>query len=237
MWAGVNMYFVKSAAKPEADARPYHHGDLRNALVKAAATLAEEGGPDAVTIRAAARSAGVTPTATYRHFANQSDLLHAAKHEAMEQLTARILDLLAAETPAPDPAEAAVQRLTAAGRGYIHFALAQPGLFRTAFCPPHDGDEHQHESLAQILAEAPPYAFLTTALDDLVDAGWLAPERRPDAETAAWSTVHGLSVLFVDGPYRHVPVPDRDRLINATLGMVVRGLSGGPASNAPLSDD
>ncbi|WP_206443731.1 WHG domain-containing protein [Nocardioides turkmenicus] len=226
---------MKSSESSGEGARPYHHGDLRNALVDAAATLAEEGGPDAVTIRAAARSVGVTPTATYRHFANQSDLLDAAKHEAMERLTATILELLAEESPAPDPAEAAVQRLTAAGRGYVHFALAQPGLFRTAFCRPATDDEHPAVELDQILAEAPPYAFLTTALDDLVDAGWLAPELRRNAETAAWSTVHGLSVLFVDGPYRHVPVPERDQLINATLGMVVRGLSGGPASDSPLA--
>ena len=229
------MNSVNSSEISGEGARPYHHGDLRNALVDAAATLAEQGGPDAVTIRAAARAVGVTPTATYRHFANQSDLLHAAKHEAMERLTATILELLGAERPASDPAEAAVQRLAAAGRGYVLFALAQPGLFRTAFCPPPTGEIHPPGELPQILAEAPPYAFLTTALDDLVEAGWLAPELRPDAETAAWSAVHGLSVLFVDGPYRHVPVPDRDGLINATLGMVVRGLSGGPASDAPLT--
>nr|WP_183543691.1 TetR/AcrR family transcriptional regulator [Nocardioides albus] len=229
------MNSVNSSVSSDEGARPYHHGDLRNALVDAAATLAEQGGPDAVTIRAAARSVGVTPTATYRHFANQSDLLHAAKHEAMERLTATILELLAAETPAPDPAEAAVQRLAAAGRGYVHFALAQPGLFRTAFCRPQLGDEHPPEEISAILAEAPPYAFLTTALDDLVEAGWLAADLRPDAETGAWAAVHGLAVLFVDGPYRHVPEPDRDGLINATLGMVVRGLSGGPASDSPLN--
>ena len=231
------MNSVKSSESSDEGARPYHHGDLRNALVEAAATLAEEGGPDAVTIRAAARAVGVTPTATYRHFANQADLLDAAKHEAMDRLAATILDLLAAEKPAPHPAEAAVQRLAAAGRGYVHFALAQPGLFRTAFLRPHTGEEHPPEEISAILADAPPYAFLTTALDDLVDAGWLAPELRPNAETAAWSTVHGLAVLFIDGPYRALDDKERDQLINVTLGMVVRGLSGGPASDSPLQRD
>ncbi|MEU6136874.1 TetR/AcrR family transcriptional regulator [Nocardioides sp. NPDC047086] len=229
------MNSVKSSESSDEGVRPYHHGDLRNALVHAAAALAEEGGPDAVTIRAAARAVGVTPTATYRHFANQADLVVAAKHEAMDRLAATILDLLAAEKPSPHPAEAAVQRLAAAGRGYIRFALAQPGLFRTAFLRPHDGDAHPPGELSTILAEAPPYAFLTTALDDLVAAGWLAPELRPDAETAAWSTVHGLAVLLIDGPYAACPDAERDRLINATLGMVVRGLSGGPASDSPLN--
>lgn len=231
------MNSVKSSESSDEGVRPYHHGDLRNALVEAAATLAEEGGPDAVTIRAAARAVGVTPTATYRHFANQADLLDAAKHEAMDRLAATILDLLAAEKPAPHPAEAAVQRLAAAGRGYVHFALAQPGLFRTACLRPHTGDEHPPEEISAILADTPPYAFLTTALDDLVESGWLAPELRPNAETAAWSTVHGLAVLLIDGPYCVFPDAERDRLINATLGMVVRGLAGGPASDAPLTGD
>ncbi|MBC7279069.1 TetR/AcrR family transcriptional regulator [Nocardioides sp.] len=226
---------MNSSESSDEGGRPYHHGDLRNALVDAAATLAEEGGPDAVTIRAAARAVGVTPTATYRHFANQADLLHAAKHEAMDRLAGTILDLLASEKPAPHPAEAAVQRLAAAGRGYIRFALAQPGLFRTAFLRPHSGDAHPSTEISAILAEAPPYAFLTTVLDDLRAAGWLAPELRPDAETAAWAAVHGLAVLLVDGPYGDCPDTERDRLINATLGMVVRGLSGGPASDAPLN--
>ncbi|MEI7058645.1 TetR/AcrR family transcriptional regulator [Nocardioides sp. CCNWLW239] len=225
---------MKSSESSDEGARPYHHGDLRNALVDAAATLAEEGGPDAVTIRAAARAVGVTPTATYRHFANQADLLVAAKHEAMDRLAATILDLLAAETPAAHPAEAAVQRLAAAGRGYVQFALAQPGLFRTAFLRQHDGEAHPPEEMSAILADAPPYAFLTTALDDLVDAGWLAPELRPNAETAAWATVHGLAVLLIDGPYRVFPDAERDQLISSTLGMVVRGLAGGPASDSPL---
>lgn len=229
------MNSVKSSESSVEGTRPYHHGDLRNALVDAAATLAEQGGPDAVTIRAAARAVGVTPTATYRHFANQADLLVAAKHEAMDRLAATILDLLAAEKPAPHPAEAAVQRLAAAGRGYVQFALAQPGLFRTAFLRPHNGEEHPPEEISALLADAPPYAFLTTALDDLVEAGWLAPELRPNAETAAWATVHGLAVLFIDGPYRVFADAERDQLINATLGMVVRGLSGGPASDSPLN--
>jgi AcrR family transcriptional regulator len=212
--------------------RPYHHGDLRNALVRAAADLAESGGPEAVTIRAAARQVGVTPTATYRHFASQSELLHAAKHEALDRMTATILALLTEPDPEADPVTVVLDRLVAAGRGYVQFAMAQPGLFRTAFCRGGggEGDEGDEMDPAEALAAAPPYAFLSQVLDDLVEVGWLDPSHREGAEMAAWSTVHGLSMLMLDGPCADMPADEREQLIRSTLALVVRGLAGGPAS-------
>lgn len=225
--------FLKSEPKPD-DARRYHHGDLRNALVKAVAHLAEEGGPSAVTIRGAARAVGVTPTAIYRHFANQTELLEAAKNEAVDRLAATILEFLSAEKPATNPAEEAAQRLVAVGRGYIHFALAQPGLFRTAFLRSLSGAEPSPKEMSGTLAEALPYAYLTTTLDHMVEVGRLPAELRPSAETAAWATIHGLAVLLIESPYRLVHDTERERLISRTLDMVVRGLSGGPNSDTPL---
>lgn len=225
--------FLKSEPNPD-DARRYHHGDLRNALVKAVARLAEEGGPNAVTIRAAARAVGVTPTAIYRHFANQTELLDAAKNEAVDRLAATILEFLSAEKPEPNPAEAAVQRLVAIGNGYIHFALSQPGLFRTAFLRSLSGAEPSPKDESGTLAEALPYVYLTTTLDQLVEVGWLPTELRPNVETAAWATIHGLAVLLIESPYHLVHETERERLISRTLDMVVRGLSGGPNSDNPL---
>src|SRR5690606_29119497 len=126
MCTGVNIERVTTSAK----ARPYHHGNLRNALVRAAAELAETGGPEAVTVRAAARRVGVTPTAAYRHFTNHEELLDAAQAQAQQTLFAAM-----GETLAELPADAnAVDRLSAIGLGYINFAQREPGLFRTAFC-------------------------------------------------------------------------------------------------------
>jgi AcrR family transcriptional regulator len=218
------MYSVTTTGSPRAT---YHHGDLRNALVRAAADLAERGGPDAVTIRAAARAAGVTPTAAYRHFTGHADLLAAAKHEALERMGAMILEVLGDPPPDADPVDVALHRMRAGGRGYARFALAQPGLFRTAFC------RSEHDDLqdaAEQLSAAPPYAFLAAALDELVRVGWLDPALRPDAETPAWAAVHGLSVLLLDGPYRLLDEAERESLIDATLEMTLRGLAGGPAA-------
>ncbi|KAA1428834.1 TetR/AcrR family transcriptional regulator [Nocardioides antri] len=213
------------------DRRSYHHGDLRNALVRAAADLAEEGGPEAITIRAAARIAGVTPTATYRHFANQVDLLCAARDDAMERMAAVIIDLVPPPAPDADPATVAVDRITAAGRGYVRFAVEQPGLFRTAFCPVRETDD-EVAPLDERLAASPPYAFLSAALDGLVDAGLMDPAQRPGAEAGAWAAVHGLSLLLIDGPYRDADAAARDAVVDITLGMVVRGLTGGRADCA-----
>jgi len=222
MLADVNMWRVTTPVAPRAT---YHHGDLRNALVRAAADLAERGGPDAVTIRAAAREVGVTPTAAYRHFAGQAELLDAAKHEALDRMAAMILEVLGDPPADADPVQAALHRMRAGGRGYVRFALAQPGLFRTAFCR----SEHDDlENAGERLAAAPPHAFLTASLDELVKVGWLDPALRPNAETPAWAAVHGLCLLLLDGPYRSLADDERETLIDATLEMLLRGLAGGP---------
>jgi AcrR family transcriptional regulator len=205
----------------------YHHGDLRNALVRAASDLAERGGPDAVTIRAAARAVQVTPTAAYRHFAGHAELLDAAKRDALERMGVTILEVLGTPPADADPVEAALHRMRAGGRGYVRFALAEPGLFRTAFCR---SDHDDLEDAATRLADAPPYAFLSDALDELVAVGWLDPALRPHAETPAWAAVHGLSLLLLDGPYRALSEAEHEVLIDATLDAVLRGLAGGPAA-------
>lgn len=202
----------------------YHHGDLRNALIAAAAELARGGGPDSVTIRAAARAAGVTPTAAYRHFAGQEKLLEAAQHEALARLLSAMNDELRA-LPDKDAAVArALGRLAAIGRGYIRFATAEGGLFRTAFSceglpmPPEEpaGPEH----------EPNPFHTLVTVMDELVEVGYLPIERRPMAEFAAWSSVHGIAMLFLDGPMRHADEQLRTEALNRTMLIFVEGLAG-----------
>jgi Bacterial regulatory proteins, tetR family len=98
--------------------RGYHHGNLRNALVAASVELAAAGGPDAITVRAAARVTGVTPTAVYRHFPSREELLSAVREQAVQRMANAVGSLLP---------------LCTAARRYIHFAVTEPGLFRTVF--------------------------------------------------------------------------------------------------------
>ncbi|WP_433197178.1 TetR/AcrR family transcriptional regulator [Nocardia sp. CA-107356] len=204
------MTHSEAATKRSARTGPYHHGDLRNALVNAAAELAETGGPEAVTVRAAARHVGVTPTAAYRHFTNHEELLNAAQEQAQQTLFGAMSETMASLAPQAD----AVARLGAVGRGYITFALREPGLFRTAFC----GDQ----------TPSPAFDLLAGLLDELVGIGFLDPADRPDAEYAAWSTVHGMASLIIDGVLDDLDDAAKDQAIQRTLAVIERGLATGP---------
>ncbi|MDQ3996358.1 MAG: TetR/AcrR family transcriptional regulator, partial [Gemmatimonadota bacterium] len=78
--------------RPTARKRAYHHGDLRRALVDAAIPLLRDGGPEALTLRAVARAAGVSQTAPYRHFADRAELVAAVAESGFRRLHARLVD-------------------------------------------------------------------------------------------------------------------------------------------------
>lgn len=201
--------------------RGYHHGDLRNALVAAAADLAAKGGPASVTIRAAAREVGVTPTAAYRHFANHEELLTAAKERALEELTAAMTDAVTARSEGGgDPVRHALARFGSFGRGYLTFARQEPGLFHTVFAPAGQAAPPPFER-----TETSPYQLLVSALDDLVAVGYLSPDRRPITEITAWAMVHGLATLL-DGPLADLSENMRDEVIVRSMLVLGHGLKG-----------
>jgi AcrR family transcriptional regulator len=234
MLAGVNIGLMEPSGSAGGRKRPYHHGDLRNALISAAGELAAQGGPNSVSIRAAARLVGVTPTAAYRHFAGQEELLGAAKDSALAELTDAMTKELAARPQSDDPVRYALGSLAALGRGYIAFARAQPGLFRTVFSwlGPMASDSDTR-------ANSNPFQLLLASLDELVSVGYLSQERRPMAEFAAWSMVHGLAVLF-DGPMREMPPEMWDEAIVRSMLILAHGMAGNgltPAQEVLLADE
>ncbi|WP_239309300.1 TetR/AcrR family transcriptional regulator [Frankia sp. Cj3] len=203
--------------------RPYHHGQLREALVNAGVALARADGPEAVVLRAATRAAGVSHNAAYRHFADRDELLRAVCERCMSQLALLMeqrIDALPSDT---DPMVTAWARLDALGRAYVEFATTEPGWFQTAFAVPRTtrafaaGEGTGASGLG-------PYELLGSRLDELVETGAIPPERRPGAEYAAWSAVHGLSTLLNDGPLRDLPDAERERALGAVLDVVARGL-------------
>ncbi|MGP3967134.1 TetR/AcrR family transcriptional regulator [Streptomyces sp. 6N223] len=196
----------------------YHHGDLHNALTDAAVELAASGGPQAVVLREAARRVGVSAAAAYRHFDSHADLLRAVKQRSQRALDEAIVTALAAQEPLPDEGDDAVRRLRAIARGYVTFALAEPGLFRSCFCHTH-GD-----ATAESVREYDTFRLLHEVLDTLVAAGRLSPELREGGETAAWATVHGLATLLLDGPLSALRREHRPAVIERTLDAVVNGL-------------
>lgn len=215
------MLFLSTSGIMEG-VKSYHHGDLRNALTGAAAELAREGGPEAVVLREAARRVGVTPTAAYRHFDGQRDLLGTVKEQAQAVLASTIERALNACADEPDPGRRAIARLRASGRAYLEFAFTEPGLFNTAFC--RDRDAPPDAVFGYTDADA--FILLGALLDEMVAAGLVPAERRPLAEFGAWATVHGLAVLIIDGPLAGLSGAARDAAVESVLDGVIRSLVG-----------
>jgi len=201
----------------------YHHGDLANALTEAAIELARAGGPEAIVLREAARQVGVSATAAYRHFAGHGDLMHAVKERSAVQLAERMMAELARTPPAADARGEAERRMWAFGQGYLRFALEEPGLFRAAFCRPDSksGLPQPPPDLGHIR----PYQMLVEAIDDLVNVGIMAPSMRSWAEFFAWSSVHGLAMLLLDGPLAKCTPEEREQIIERVLAGVRHGLT------------
>jgi AcrR family transcriptional regulator len=207
--------------------RPYHHGRLREALVDAGEALARTEGPEAVILRAAARAAGASHNAAYRHFADRDELLRAVCERCMSKLAILMEQRIDAVPADPDPVASAWARLDVLGQAYVEFATTEPGWFRTAFAVPRSA--HTFAPGEGVGASGlGPYDLLAARLDELVEVGAMAPERRPGAEYAAWSAVHGLATLVNDGPLRDLPASEREVALHCVLDVVSQGLRGAP---------
>lgn len=212
------------AMNSKASKRPtYRHGDLRQALIEAGTKLALSGGPEAVVLREATRRVGVAPNAAYRHFADRQALLKAVSAAGQSALAAAMEAELAKVPAESDPAALARAHLRALGMGYLRFARAEPGLFHTAFSVSPDLEEAASPDKAGARGLTP-FQLLAGALDELVEARVLPPERRRGAEFLAWSAVHGLAILLIDGPLRNLDETYARVLGDRLLNMVEQGL-------------
>jgi AcrR family transcriptional regulator len=166
----------------------YHHGDLRRALMDAALATVAEGGVASLTLREAARRAGVSSAAPYHHFPSVDALVGALCEEGFAGLAAAMAE--GAAKAGDDPRA----RMAAMGRAYVHHAVTHPAHFRLMFSVPAPGLD------ASSPDAVPAFGQMIAGIRALQAAG-LAP-KGPVAPLAlmAWSTVHGLASLLVDGP-------------------------------------
>ncbi len=160
----------------------YHHGDLRAALLLAARALLDEGGVAAVSLREAARRAGVTPAACYRHFVDKEALLTALAVQGFEEF-AQALAQASKGSRAP---------FAEMGVAYVEFAVQRPGMFRLMFGPAVADRSRSPELLAAI-------AGSTRLFESGLKSGKHAAPQDPVAGLRAWATVHGLATLAIDG--------------------------------------
>lgn len=169
----------------------YHHGDLRDALLAAATEMLAETGPRGLSLREAARRAGVSTGAPYRHFKDKDALLAALATRGFLGLNAA---LEAVEKAHPELS--AIERLRALGVAYVGFAVAQPALFRLMFgelAPPAAESPELDEAIRLAGAHLP------AAAEAARRAGRLGAFKAEDVTLLAWSVVHGVASLSLDG--------------------------------------
>jgi AcrR family transcriptional regulator len=202
VWTLSTKLSVSMPAEEETTPRrgPRPRGTVRSALVGAGRELARSGGPDAVVLREVTRMVGVVPNAAYRHFPDRDGLLAAVRDEAVGELAERMADRMSQVRAGPHTPTGARLRLRAVGEAYLEFARTEPGLFDTACATP---DHPAGEG-----TEPAPLEHLRAALDNLVSAGILPADRRPNIEYPIWASVHGLAVLL-RGPLQSLP--DREK--------------------------
>lgn len=195
--------------------RGYHHGDLRRALIEAALKLIEAKGPQGFTISEAAKEAGVTPAAVYRHFAGREDLIAEIARQGYEIFA----DLM--EHAYADGQPSALAAFEATGRAYLAFARKFPGHYVAMFESGVSPNANPDLALAATRASR----VLEKAAEKLSEH--LPPGRRPPAtmfSAHVWALSHGVVELFARGsPGRKSPFPPED-LLEAGIGIYLRGL-------------
>jgi AcrR family transcriptional regulator len=173
--------------------KPYHHGNLREALLESAIGLIAEVGPAGFTLRELARRAGVSHNAPYRHFRDRDALMAAVAKQGFRELARTMLR-------AADGEAGALDRLKRAGLTYIAFALRRPEHFTVMFDAP--TAVNTHPDSAEAAAEA--FGTLVNFVKNCQEEGRLPPGAPHEFALLAWSMVHGVAKLAITGrlPYR-----------------------------------
>jgi AcrR family transcriptional regulator len=174
--------------------KPYHHGNLVEALIAATVELIEERGVEQLSIREAAKRAGVSPGAPFRHFRSKTALLTAVAEQAMDRLTESVARAVS-EVDSADPAAA----FEAIGQGYLEWALANPTHFQIissrtlidfeASASLHDQNGAIREAMIELLTRAQRQGQLASD----VDLNHLV--------LAARAYVYGLARMAIDGHF------------------------------------
>ncbi|ABV92001.1 transcriptional regulator [Dinoroseobacter shibae DFL 12 = DSM 16493] len=176
----------------------YHHGDLRQQLVKATRELIEEKGAEAFSVSEACRRAGVSTAAPYRHFGDKTDMVAAVILEGMAEMTAR-LHAAAALFP-----HGSIEGIAASGAEYVAYAETHPTLFRLMFAENSgraDVEEAGHTCYSGLLMQVAAYLGKDAVDEEVLTVSF-----------PLWTFVHGLSFLRIDGKAEfarmHMPVAD-----------------------------
>ena len=187
---------AKNANSVNIEKKPYHHGDLRAALIAEGLTMLGEGEADSLSLRELARRVGVSAPSVYRHFPDKEALMTALAEEGLKQLAA-------IQHEAADAAGGGQAGFAATGRAYVRFALANPALYRLIFTSPLLAYRRVRRSER---SEAMTFLLANAAAQVGSDPESEAARR---AAIEAWALVHGLAMLMLDGQ-----IPADEKLID-----------------------
>ncbi|MCV7074399.1 TetR/AcrR family transcriptional regulator [Mycobacterium szulgai] len=173
----------------------YHHGDLKRALTDAALSLVAEKGPKGFTLTEAARRAGVSAAAPYRHFADKAELLATVAEQGFHDLHT---ELDAAARAAADPK----CRVIELGAAYVRWAIGHPDHYRVMFGA--ELTKADHAALASAAQQA--FGDLLDAVTKCQESGIFEGQDPREAAAPLWSLVHGVAALAIGGELRGVGI-------------------------------
>jgi len=221
---------VKSR-RPEPAPAPYHHGDLRRALIAAALAMVTEEQDWTFSLREVARRAGVSPSAPYNHCADKRDLLAEVAVSGFQRLRD---GLAAAVADLHSPPDAFVACL----RTYVRLGMENPALYRLMFGPELTAFKEAERPAKMVFAGNEGKAVLSRAIGEGARSGDFASllereEQLALATFVAWSAVHGLTMLIIDnltGEHVHAQAA-----IDAAIAIQLRGLRFGVSDGRGMS--
>ncbi|OBH13853.1 TetR/AcrR family transcriptional regulator [Mycobacterium sp. E1747] len=190
----------------------YHHGDLKRALTSAALSLVAEKGPKGFTLTEAARRAGVSAAAPYRHFADKAALLATVAEQGFRDLHDELTEAAAAKQPQ--------DRVVDLGRAYVRWAVAHPDHYRVMFGA--ELSKADHPDLAAAGEQA--FGDLIDAIAACQAAGVVKGRDPGELAAPLWSLVHGVASLAIGGELQAVGIEQEPEAIIA--GVVAQMLGG-----------
>jgi AcrR family transcriptional regulator len=210
---------TRGQRRPAPSRAGYHHGNLRTALIEATLQLVEEGGPESVTVREAAKRAGVSSGAPFRHFPTRTALMTAVAEEAMHRFRAEIVSALG-KAPADEP----LARFRALGDAYFRWVTRNP----THFLIISDRrliDFAGSESLRRDNEEI--MALMEKLLVEARDRGLLRVVDLSPVPLAARAIAYGIARMYIDGhlPQWGVRQADAARAMRAVVDLFMEGLT------------
>jgi AcrR family transcriptional regulator len=198
--------------------KPYHHGDLRNALIQAGLELLAEGGAQELDLRKVARRAGVSHAAPYRHFADKQALIAAINEEGFHMLAERIRSTLNEVSDEPS------EQLLGVALAYVRFAKENPWLMREMF----SGITIERETFESLqTASKSVYRLYAEVIRSGQERGKIVDGDPTALAGVLWSVLHGLAMLIIENqmrPYADGP-EGTERVTRYTIEVIYGGFA------------